>query len=72
MACEGCTHPMHEQYQHYPGHWYCFHPMTCGKTICNTPKEEYNDFAAHNARLAAAKTPKWCPIACRVAANKTP
>lgn len=72
MACEGCTHPLHEQYQRYPGHWYCFHPMTCGKTICKTPPEEYNDFAANNARLAEAKTPKWCPLIGKTPINKTP
>lgn len=62
MACNGCNHPMHEQYKNYPGHWYCFHPKTCGKTICHTPKEDYDNFDAHRQVLEEAKDPKWCPL----------
>lgn len=61
MKCSDCKHPQHEQYKGYPGHWYCFHPETCGKKICDTPIEEWNDFPANNQRLKEAKTPKWCP-----------
>lgn len=62
LACEKCKYPMHEQYERYPGHWYCFRPgETCGKTICATPVEDWNDFRANNCSLKEAKTPKWCP-----------
>lgn len=62
MACEGCKHPMHEQYKNYPGHWYCFCPgPIIGRKICDTPVEEYGDIAANNKRLVEARTPKFCP-----------
>lgn len=62
MACENCKYPMHEQFRHYQGHWYCFCPgKRCGKTICKTPVEEWDDITLNNRRLREAKTPNWCP-----------
>lgn len=79
MACNGCEYPIHEQYERYAGRWLCLHPhrdeisntgtFTFPQNdrphilICETPAELYGDFAAHNALLAAAPTPKWCYLA---------
>ena len=60
--CSNCQYPMHGQYKGYHGIWNCFHPgRTCGRTICQTPVEEWNNFPANNRRLAEAKVPSWCP-----------
>jgi hypothetical protein len=54
---------MHEQFRNYPGHWYCFCPgPTIGRTICNTPVNDYGDREAHSKVLKEAKQPKWCPL----------
>lgn len=63
MSCGDCVHPMHEQYQGHRGRWICFCPgLACGRTICPTPVEEWDDVPANNKRLSEAKTPKWCPF----------
>lgn len=63
MACDNCRYPMHEQFRNYPGHWYCFCPgPKIGRTICNTPVEDYGDFEAHRRTLQESKHPQWCPL----------
>ena len=62
MACENCKCPTHEQFKNYAGRWICFRPgPTIGRIICQTLAADFDDFQAHNRKLAEAKTPRWCP-----------
>lgn len=62
MKCSECKHPQHEQFKGYHGSWYCFHAECCGRTICKTPVEDYDDRQAHGRSLSQAQHPKWCPL----------
>lgn len=62
MKCGECK-AMHEQFKGYKGRWLCWRQGdTIGRTICETPVEDWGNEAAHNRLLNETPTPKWCPI----------
>ena len=74
--CANCQYPQHEQYKGHKGCWSCSHPYrreldnkghftypenhNPAIVICETPKQDFGDEAAHLKALEAARTPVWC------------
>lgn len=61
VRCGQCEHAHHEQFEGYAGYWRCLYKGGEGRTICETPVDEYGDNAAHDQLLEQTRTPTWCP-----------